>query len=284
MSRNYYCLIAGLPEIHLEDNKLFIDSRKFKEEVYENLDKDDIKIIESYLWRFDNENLIQFLEKDEPDLDSRGVFNMEDLEEFVQMLKEDENSTDPDLPDYFRKFIPAYLNEASVFPDLSWEDQLSYLYFDQVKSSSNSFASEWYTFEMNLNNILAALICRKYNLSPETKIIGSGYVPDSIRSSALKDFGLSDYEFFDDIQKIAEIENLQEREYQTDLLKWRFIDDRTFFNYFSVEKVLAYFIKLGIVERWLELDKETGEKLFRELLESMKTSYEFPEVFSLNKK
>ncbi|UCH15852.1 MAG: DUF2764 family protein, partial [Bacteroidales bacterium] len=37
-----------------------------------------------------------------------------------------------------------------------------------------------------------------------------------------------------------------------------------------------------IIERWLKLDRETGEKLFNELLTSLETSYEFSKEFILN--
>ena len=51
-------------------------------------------------------------------------------------------------------------------------------------------------------------------------------------------------------------------------MKW--LDDHTFFKTFDIESVFAYLLKLEMIERWVTLDKVTGEQTFRQLVGSMK--------------
>ena len=137
---------------------------------------------------------------------------------------------------------------------------------------------------MNVSNILTAINCRKYNLDVKENVIGDNEVSNQLRESGAKDFGLSVLiDYFDELSKISEEENILEKEKKIDLLKWKFIDDNTFFHYFTIEKVFGYLIKLEILERWLKLNKENGEKTFREALGKLESSYEFPEEFLLKK-
>lgn len=54
-------------------------------------------------------------------------------------------------------------------------------------------------------------------------------------------------------------------------------EDSTFFNYFTVEKVLAFVLKMEMIERWKLLSVEKGAKIFRELLVSLKEGVNFEE-------
>ena len=75
--------------------------------------------------------------------------------------------------------------------------------------------------------------------------------------------------------------DISEKEKAFDNIKWKFLDEHTFFNYFTIEKILSFVIKLNIVERWIELDNETGKALFNRLINDIKMSYKFPEEFSV---
>ncbi len=52
------------------------------------------------------------------------------------------------------------------------------------------------------------------------------------------------------------------REKKVDLLKWEWLEEHTFFKPFDIESVFAYLLKLEMIERWVMLDKATGEKDF----------------------
>ncbi|NQU86883.1 MAG: DUF2764 family protein, partial [Mariniphaga sp.] len=87
--------------------------------------------------------------------------------------------------------------------------------------------------------------------------------------------------FSDHIFRVAESNTSpEEKEKAIDKILWAYLDEQTFFHYFTVEKILSYIIKLSIIERWMKLDAETGKALLNKLIEELKLSYTFPEEFS----
>ena len=100
-------------------------------------------------------------------------------------------------------------------------------------------------------------------------------IAENIRTSNARDFGLGDsVEYLPELQRIAEETDLIVREKKIDLLKWKWLDDNTFFKTFDIESVFAYLLKLEMIERWVTLDKARGEKTFRELVGAMKMGSE----------
>ena len=76
--------------------------------------------------------------------------------------------------------------------------------------------------------------------------------------------------------RINEMDNAMEKERKQDLLKWDWLDEQTFFHYFSVERLFAFLVKLSIVERWMVIDKEKGSEVFRGLIDKLKNEVEIP--------
>ena len=57
------------------------------------------------------------------------------------------------------------------------------------------------------------------------------------------------------------------------------IEDATFFDYFTIERIFAFLLKLEMIERWISLDKERGNQLFRSIIESLKNEVQIPAEF-----
>ena len=57
----YYYLVAGLPELTLEDSKLSYTVADFKTELYPALSEDDKKLIDLFYLKFDNANVLKLL-------------------------------------------------------------------------------------------------------------------------------------------------------------------------------------------------------------------------------
>ena len=51
-------------------------------------------------------------------------------------------------------------------------------------------------------------------------------------------------------------------------------------SYFDIEKIFSYLIKIEIIERWMKLDKKTGEQMFNDLLTELVENYELPAEFT----
>jgi hypothetical protein len=271
--KNYYCLVAGLQDINIETHKLIYGQLAFKNELQTEVHSSDYALVEKLFLPYDNDNLLNLITKGDKIFDERGNFTLAHLEE---QLKET-----TDLPNYMTKYISATKNDEQIYPEMSMEDELTTLFYDEMISHSNEFISKWFEFDMNVKNILSALMGRKHDIKYENKIIGSTETSSIIKKSNARDFGLgSELDYVEELTNISKAEDIQEREMFIDELRWDYLDDVTFFEYFTIEKLLAFIIKLGIVERWMALDKEHGKVLFKKLLEELQKSYKLPETFT----
>ena len=156
------------------------------------------------------------------------------------------------------------------------EDLRAQLMYQEGMRSKNAFVREWFQFNLNLNNILAAVICRKHGFDLKKAIVGEGEVQDALRTSNAKDFGLSaTLPEIDDILRLSEVADLYEREKKTDALRWAWLEDKTLFRYFEAENVFAYWLEAQMLFRWDILNKEEGTRIFRELIADMKRDIHF---------
>ena len=308
----YYYLIAGLPNISFDDSKLPYSVSEFKEELVNHLTKDDARLLEFFSLQIDNKNLLEQIQNPDYDPEEGGRITYDELKvlfeglknEKAKKLNEDGEEEEYDeenppkikpfknknkrLPAYFETFARAYFEsieneEETVVP---WEDRLSALYYEYAMKSKNAFIASWFELNLNISNIFTALTCRKYKLDRATYIVGDTWTSNQLRTSNARDFELSEsLEYLPSVARFAEEADLLQRERKTDFLKWEWIDDQIFVKALDFESVLAYFLKLEILERWTSLDKATGEKTFRQLVEAMKKGSEYTlEEFKRNNK
>jgi len=270
----YYYFIAGLPDIEIEDNKLTYSVASFKEELNLYLSKKDKKLISLYYTMFDNKNVLRYIINKETEFDTRGNISKEEFEVFHKQIYDEVTPKNRNIPPYVKTFLTEYKAIEQPNPeDTKWENRLTELYYQWAMKCGNKLISNWFEYNLNLNNILSAYISRKYKL--EIEPVGSNEVAETIKTSKRqRDFGLSEiieeldiFEFLDE-----EDFDLYEREKDIDLLKWKWLEEQTFFEYFNVEWLFAYLIKLEIIERWLSLNPEQGGKIFREMINNLKES------------
>lgn len=267
---NYYALVAGLPNIAIDDSKLTYSIEAFRDEIYDSLTAPDKELIDLFFYKFDNKNLLTYLRDPETPFDPKGNIRHAEMEELVKTVKGGDPYKGKGIPPYFTPFLEEYFQTEKT-DDISWEDRLASYYYEYAMKASNWFVAAWFELNLNINNISAALVSRKFGLDKNLYIIGHNDVAEAIRTSNARDFGLGDsLDYLPALQRLAEDPDLMERERKTDLLKWNWIEENTFFNYFSVERIFAYLLQLEMIQRWVSLDKEAGEKMFRSLIQGMK--------------
>lgn len=160
------------------------------------------------------------------------------------------------------------------------EEALAAAYYAYAMKCGNRFISRWFEFSLNVNNILSAFILRKYKMEVASRIVGDTEVCEQLRTSNARDFGLGEQlAYMEELQRIAEMEELVEREKKTDLLAWKWLEDESFFNYFTVERLFVFLLQLEMIERWISLDKEKGNELFRQMIQHLKEEVQIPEEF-----
>ena len=274
----YYYLVAGLPDISLEDGKLSYTVDSFKSEIYPDLSDKDKNIIDLFYLKFDNDNLLHLLKDKEYVVKRSGNFSSDELLSLIDTIK-DGDIPDRKYPSYFSKFISEYL---ALAPEDAYRasDMLTSDYYSYAMRTKNSFVSAWFEFNLNLNNIQSAISARKYKIDVASTIVGDTDVCEMLRTSNARDFGLGDtLPYLENIQRISEIDDLLEREKKVDQLKWNWMEDESFFNYFTVERLFVFLLQLEMIERWISLDKDKGNELFRALIQGLKNDVQIPEEF-----
>jgi uncharacterized protein DUF2764 len=281
MFRNYYhYFIAGLPDIFVDDTEVQFQMLDFKNELEEHLSPEDYKLVDLLFLPYDNERLLRFLDEDFENHNKLGKFTVQDFE--VEFSDDKQGI----LPPYMYEFVEIFKDEElSKNITKSWENLLTEMYYSYVLKTKNKFLKQWFEFSQNLNNILIGHNCRTYNLEADNQLIGNNFVTEAILKSNAKDFGLEvDLPYVSEVLNLAENENLMAREKGLDQFKWNMVEEITLFDYFTVEVILAYTIKLDIAYRWLELDEETGRQMFSKIIDDLKSGFEFPKEFAINGK
>ena len=279
MSKYYYYLVAGLPELTLEDSKLSYTVADFKAELYPDLSDEDRRLIDLFYLKFDNANVLKLLKDKDAAIDSRGNYSAEELAEFISSLKDGDEVADAVFPSYLSTFISEYFNTPAE-DDFLHEDRLAALYYAYAMKCRNKFVSSWFAFNLTMNNVLVALTARKFKMDIAPLIVGDTEVCEALRTSGARDFGLTgEVDFLDQLVKISETEELVEREKKIDQLRWNWMEEATFFNYFTVERLFVFLLQLEMIERWISLDKEKGNQRFRSIIATLKDEVQIPAEF-----
>lgn len=274
----YYYLVAGLPDISLEDGKLSYTISDFRAESYGDLSAKDQALIDLFYLKYDHADLLSLLKDKDAVTQGKGNFSSEDLLQLIASVKEGEK-LDAKFPSYLYDFIAQYL--ALPADELyKAENLLASAYYAYAMKSKNPFIVFWFEFNLNINNILAAFAARKYKMNVAEVIVGDTEVCEMLRTSNARDFGLSEtLDYFEPLQRLVETDDLVEREKKVDQLKWKWLEDASFFHYFTVERLFVFLLQLEMIERWVLLDKEKGSELFRQMIQNLKDEVQIPEEF-----
>lgn len=271
---DYIAFIAGLPEVARDDRKLPLAMEEFREQLAYYLKGKDRVLMDLFFLPNDHVQVLRLLRKQEAAEGLQTVYPLRVLEEAVANPEADKQ-----LPSYLREFIADYKEERLRY-EVAEENVLSWMYYDYMMQSRNRLVREYAEFVMNVRNLVAALNARKYGREVTREVIGDNDFAQALRTSNAKDFGLAqDYEFVDRVISLMNNDDLVVRERGLDMLIWDFLDEAVTFEYFSVERVMAYLLQLLIVERWSKMDSESGRKVFREMVERLRKSFQFDEQF-----
>lgn len=269
---NYIAFIAGLPEIAWDDRKLSLTVSEFRAQLKDYISGEDEKLVELFFLPNDNRQVLRLLNKQEADTALETVYP-------VKLLEEEVVEPDRMIAPYLREFIADFKGEHLRY-EQSPENVLSWMYYDYMLETDNLLVREFAEYSMNLKNLVTALNARKYGKDVGREVIGNNEFAVALRSSNAKDFGLAmDYPFVEKVMALMENDNLVERERGLDLIFWNFLDEAVTFEYFSIERVISYMLRLMIVERWSKMNSESGRKVFMELVEKFRRSFQFEEQF-----
>ncbi len=259
--RNYYYLVAGLPDLALFEGKNAPAFHDAVAEIEESVHPDDCGLVSLIRLPFDNANLITLLNGRIRAFDARGNYSHDELSAGIKS---------PDLlPAYMQQFLQTRREERAVPSTVSDEDELNTLLYEEVIQEQQGFIADWFSFELDLRNILTALNNRRdpnylngpgtdRDLSLPAVLIGRNDVTEALLRSSAVDFGLSGkVEWIERVVAAAD-DDVLARERALDVLRWETLENMTEMSYFSMDVVLAFLLKLLLVERWKTLDAQMG--------------------------
>ncbi|MBQ3260809.1 MAG: DUF2764 family protein [Alistipes sp.] len=263
-ANNYYALVAGLREYALDADTKGFDAQSIVDEILEVVSKGDAAAVRLLYTYYDCENLAN-LRNGSAAHNALGNLSREEIEA--------EMANPTHLPQRIANVIRAYANpegeEAeSVDVGKRFEKSLFEAYYEECACSSCRFLREWSSFDRTLRNILAAAVARSQSRPIEEVTIGGGDVVEQLQRSSAADFGLrGEYAFVDGvISAVNDEQNLLEKERKIDLIRWNEAGELSTFDYFDINAVMAYLVKVNMVARWSVLDVRHGREMFERLL------------------
>ena len=140
-------------------------------------------------------------------------------------------------------------------------DNLTPEFYAKALGSSDRFIREYFHFDLKLRNAKVRHINSVLSRPEDTDIVS---------------LGKEDLSEFEEASKVAFMLNQSDivsREKGLDRIIWDKVDSLTIFDYFDIDAVLAYILKLHIVDRWLSLDEHIGRELFRKLVNEVRGTF-----------
>ncbi len=263
-SRNYYSLVAGLREYALDADTKGFDAKGIVEEILDGVcasDASEVRLLYGY---YDCENILA-LRAGRSAHNPLGNLSREELE---QELKAPSR-----LPQGIARVVKAYADpegEEAEEVDTSrrFETTLFAAYYDACRRSRSRFLRAWSEFDRTLRNVMAALAARAASRPVEEVVVGGGDVAEQLQRSSAADFGLrGELPFIDSVIAAMNDEaNLMEKERKIDLVRWEEASELATFDYFNINAILSYLVRISIVARWARLDAARGREVFNRLL------------------
>ena len=263
-ANNYYCLVAGLREYTLDSEKKGFDAREIVSDILAELSKSDAEAVRLLYGYYDCENIIA-MRSGRAAFNALGNFSREELAEELEAPKR--------LPKGVAKVVRLYAapdSEEAEGADLSlgFEKALWTAYYAECSHSKCSFLRAWSAFDCTLRNVSAAAVARAIDRPVEEVVIGEGYIVKQLRRSSAADFGLrGEVSYLDAvIAAVNDEQNLVEKEHKIDLIRWEQALELTSFDYFNINAILSYLVRINIVARWAVLDAKRGRDMLERIM------------------
>ena len=276
---NYYCLMAGLPDISL-DSPVTLHVDDLREEMDMCLSDRDRGVIFYFFLEKDCRNLVRLLKNPDAEVTLDGNYSMEQYKDLITSARE---------MNFNVHRYPAFMSEFARNYDYNkgtrgWfaEDAMQLAFYEYAMGCPNEMVRTWYGLNLDITNILTAMIARQNGWNVADYIQGESEVTEMILTNSAKDFNLSgEYDYVGDLMRIADCEDPVLKEKKIDALKWCWLDERTFFDPFSIEAVFAYLCKLDMLDRWEQLDPQKGKERFTQIVEDLRGEARVPAEFQV---
>ena len=262
--KNYYCLVAGLREYTLDADTKGFDAKEIVDEILEELSTADAAAVRLLYGYYDCENIIALRA-------GRAAYNP--LGNISREQLENELKQPALLPEAVARVVRAYNEPEGEWAEgldmtYSFEKAIFTAYYAECAASKCRFLREWAEFDRTLRNVAAAAVARTLDRTIDGVTVGGGDVVEQLHRSSAADFGLRGELAYIDavIAAVNDEQNLVEKEHKIDLVRWDYAAELSSFDYFNINAVLSYLVKINIVARWSILDVKRGREMLERLM------------------
>lgn len=269
-SKEYYFLVAGLREWTLDSDTKGFDVAEIRDEILESISTSDREAVRELYAYYDCENIIA-ARAGRDRFNPMGNLTKEEIEAIFS------ERCYAKLPQKVAEVVKLY-NEADdeerddeVALDERFERALFEAYYLGLEKSKCSFLKAWGEFDRNLRNIAAAVAAREANRSIADVVVGKGEVVEQLSRSSAADFGLrGELQYIDAvIAAVSDERNIVEKERKIDAIRWAEAEDIVVFDFFNINFILSYLVKVNIVARWNMLSPEVGRQMLERLMKEL---------------
>ncbi|MDH3973219.1 MAG: DUF2764 domain-containing protein [Deltaproteobacteria bacterium] len=276
MAENYYFLVAGLPEADFDAPRECPSFPDFAKLAKDHLLPSDVLLFQKIQLTIDIGNLAALMERGDHLFTEGGLYEKEALQEGLH---------DPHIfPPCMQQVIEAWQSDIPVFHNITWEDQLNWLFYEAMEAVESRFLRKWFAFDVTFNNLLAVMSCSEFNIPIERRVterienictqavITRNEAAEAIVNSSDPDFSLPP--IFPLASRVLSLDrsDLENFEKSMDRIRWDWLTEAVVHNYFDIDFILAYGLKLKIMDRWKRLTPQAGKERFEGLLHSFESS------------
>ncbi len=134
-----------------------------------------------------------------------------------------------------------------------------YDFYKKAISHKNRFIREYFNFDLLLRNEKVNYLNRELGRPAGTDIFIKPIINNETNIEKIRSVFISN--------------DILGRESKIDSLMWNRISEINTFDLFNIESILGFIAKLHIVTRWINLDPESGKKMFLTLLKEIRGTF-----------
>ncbi len=292
MQSQYYYFVTGLPALSIDDAKAKISLKEFLEDAEKHLNARDLKLLRALDLPRDADDLLRIIFEKENEARPIHEHTRQFWQPYAEAMKQKANDPSTPIPkeyagypDFWHGIVLEIFSDEEMPSFLEIQKKLLEAVYAHCEGLGNKFIKKWFGFNRDLQNILIAINGRHHKVEYAKYLMGEGELVEKLARGHGSDFGLGRESWlFDELMKVWEQNNILYRERGYDIIRWKWIEDQNFFNYFNIDRILGYYSQLRILDRWLSLDPALGKEVFHDTMEDLAKSYEFPKKFDIKSK
>ncbi len=273
MREGYYYLVTSLPDLSLTDKNVGFDVVSFRHFISDQISATDRILMQTLFYNYDIENLVTLIKNTESPWHPYGNFT---LEEMTVMLSLPET-----LPAFMQQFVDYTNKSWSRLSTKTLLNNATTEFIDWSRQIRNQFLAKWLYFDQNLKNLLIWLNCEKFGLDPKEEVLGNHFEAEYLRSTKQEDIDLSAWDFqFREVLRHFDNSDIALREMIINDMRWHYLDEISESYPFGIESLLAFAIRLQLINRNLTDMEVNGQEKLNFLIHDLTSQYTIPEKYT----